>query len=83
MITTIEPDRYFHVTGTTPTAIQDSITHAVQTAQEHSMREGWQGILVTRHNPGLYTVALSAEVPYGVIMERDGADSPGPVALHG
>ncbi|MET3948356.1 hypothetical protein ABIB49_003077 [Arthrobacter sp. UYCu512] len=73
MITTIDPGRYFHVTGATAATVQDGITHAVQTAQEHSMREGWQGILVTRHHPGLYTVALSAEVPYGLIIERDGA----------
>lgn len=71
MITTIDPGRYFHVTGATSTAIEDGINGAVEIAREHSMREGWRGILVTRHDPGLYTVALSAHVPYGVIMERD------------
>lgn len=71
MITTIDPGRYFHVTGATSTAIEDSINGAGDLARDHSMREGWQGILVTRNDPGLYTVALSADVPYGVIMERD------------
>lgn len=71
MITTIDPGRYFHVTGATSTAIEDSINGAVEMARDHSMGEGWQGILVTRHDPSLYTVALSADVPYGVIMERD------------
>lgn len=71
MITTIDPGRYFHVTGATSAAIEDSINAAVEIARDHSIVEGWQGILVTRHDPGLYTVALSADVPYGVIMERD------------
>lgn len=71
MITTIDPGRYFHVTGATPTAIEDSINAAVDMARDHSMREGRQGILVTRHDPCLYTVALSTDVPYGLIIERD------------
>ncbi|CAH0327904.1 hypothetical protein [Microbacterium sp. Bi128] len=71
MITTIEADRYFHITGLSPTEIADSINTAVEMARDHSMTEGWQGILVTRHGPDNYTVNLSADVPYGVTVERD------------
>lgn len=81
MITTIDPGRYFHITGATSTAIEDGINGAVDMARDHSMREGWQGILVTRHGPGLYTVALSADVPYGVIMERDAYSGSRPIPL--
>lgn len=71
MITTIEADRYFHITGLSTTEIEDSITSAVSLAHAHSERDGWEGVLVTRHEPGVYTVNLSSEIPYGVTMERD------------
>lgn len=71
MIITIETGRYFHITGLSPTEIADSINTAVEMARDHSMAEGWQGILVTRHGPDKYTVTLSADVPYGVTQERD------------
>lgn len=71
MITTIEAGRYFHITGLSPAEIADSITTAVEIARDHSVNEGWQGILVTRHGPDTYTVNLSADVPYGVTLERD------------
>ena len=77
MITTIELDRYFHITGRSRAEIEESINTAVETARVHSTREGWQGILVTRHEPGLYTVNLSGDVPYGVTMERDLCSSTG------
>lgn len=71
MITTIEQGRYFHVTGSSPSMIDNSINAAVETARDHAIREGWQGIIVTRHEPGVYTVAVSGTVPYGEILERD------------
>ncbi|NWL12359.1 hypothetical protein DM793_13860 [Paenarthrobacter nitroguajacolicus] len=71
MTITIEAGRYFHVTGKPPTEIEDSINTAVEMVLDHSMSKGWQGILVTRHGPDMYTVNLSAEVPYGVTVERD------------
>ena len=57
MIITIEADRYFHITGLSPTEIEDSINTAVEMARDHSLNEGWQGILVTRHGPDMYTVS--------------------------
>jgi hypothetical protein len=46
MIRTIDPGRYFHVTGPTSTAIDDSINAAVAISRDHWLREGWQGVLV-------------------------------------
>lgn len=71
MIITIEADRYFHITGLTTTEIDDSISTAVSLAHAHSRSEGWEGVLVTRHEPGVYTVNLTSQVPYGITMERD------------
>jgi hypothetical protein len=71
MIITIEADRYFHITGQSPTEIEGSINTAIEIARDHSMTEGWQGILVTRHGPDMYTVNLSSDVPYGATVERD------------
>ena len=70
MITTIEAGRYFHITGHSTAEIEDSINAAVNLARAHSTTDGWQGILVTRHEPGVYTVNLSSTIPYGVTMER-------------
>ncbi|GAB2721821.1 hypothetical protein ACX801_10240 [Arthrobacter bambusae] len=83
MITTIELDRYFHITGLSRSEIEESINTAVETARVHAMREGWQGIVVTRHEPGLYTVNLSGDVPYGVTMERDLCRSTGAFPYRG
>ncbi|MGO4248513.1 hypothetical protein AB4Y87_14975 [Paenarthrobacter sp. RAF54_2] len=71
MIITIETGRYFHITGQSTTEIADSIDTAVEMARDHSVAEGWQGIIVTRHEPDMYTVNLSSDVPYGVTVERD------------
>jgi hypothetical protein len=71
MITTIEPGRYFHVTGQTQGQIDDDLLAAVKKARAHADQEPWLGILVTRHSPEVYTVALSFLVPYGQTYERD------------
>jgi hypothetical protein len=71
VITTIEPGRYFHVKGNTPGQINDDLNTAVEEARAHASKEAWLGILVTRHSPDLYTVALSSPVPYGQTLERD------------
>jgi len=71
MITTIEPGRYFHVIAQNQSQIQDELNTAVESARAHASMEGWLGILVTRHSPETYTVALSPSVPYGLTIERD------------
>lgn len=70
MIVTIEPGRYFHVSGSSPHEIASLITEAVGLAHENSKDHGWLGVLISRHNPSLYTVALSHLVLYGQTAER-------------
>ena len=70
MIKTIDPGRNFHVTGDTKSQIEDDLSTAVVLARQQAP-EVRQGILVTRHAPGSYTVALTPTVPYGVTEERD------------
>ena len=71
MITTIDPGRYYHVKGDTQREIDEDLTAAADKARAHSLEEAWLGILVTRHGPDIYTVALSSLVPYGQTFERD------------
>ena len=71
MITTIEAGRYFHVRANTQDQIDDDLNTAVEMARAHAPKEGWPGVLVTRHGPDVYTVALSSTVPYGQTLERD------------
>ena len=49
---------------------QDDVTSAVERIREYAVRHRQHGILVTRHDPMTYTVAVSPEVPYGETWER-------------
>jgi hypothetical protein len=71
MITTIEPGRYFHVRGSTQGQLDEDLNAAVAKARAHALEEGWLGVLITRHGPDIYTVALSSMVPHGETFERD------------
>lgn len=72
MITTLDSGRYFHVSGETSDEIQKDLDKAVQLAEQYAQRGGWQGVLVSRHESNLFTVAICDEVPYGLTRERDG-----------
>ena len=61
----------YHVTADEPQLIAERLEAAERSAQERALREGDHGILVTRHGPTSFTVALSADVPYGITQERD------------
>ncbi|MDQ0823736.1 hypothetical protein QFZ69_004682 [Arthrobacter sp. V1I7] len=61
----------YHVTAGDPQEIAESLDLAEQLAQEQALKEGVRGILVTRHGPNSFTVALSADVPYGTTLERE------------
>lgn len=50
-------------------ALDEHLEAAVNDLQELAMLTGSHGILVTRHGPGNYTVALSEQVPFGVTRE--------------
>lgn len=39
-------------------------------ARAHALRDGTKGVMVTRHNSNLFTIALSEEFPYGLTEER-------------
>lgn len=47
------------------------LDEAVQRAEKYAQRGGRQGVLVSRHEPTLYTVLVSDNVPYGLTYERD------------
>jgi hypothetical protein len=61
----------FHVVAHEPGLIAERLDAAEKLAQKAALREGIYGILVTRLGPTSFTVALSAEVPYGTTQERD------------
>jgi hypothetical protein len=69
MITTLKAGSTYHVTGDTPQSIQENLDSAVDLARQQAMKDGRHGILVTRLGPASFTVALSAQVPYGTTQE--------------
>lgn len=71
MITTKAAGHY-QVTGSTRDEIEAGIHTALEAAQEHSMTGSRQGIVIMRHAPDSFTVALSHDVPYGLTVEREG-----------
>ncbi len=49
--------------------LDDRLTEAVLGLQEIAMAGGTHGILLTRHEAGHYTAALSDQVPFGMTRE--------------
>ncbi|MET3810255.1 hypothetical protein [Arthrobacter sp. UYEF3] len=49
--------------------LDDRINDAVLGLQRVAMLTGTHGILLTRHQPGRYTAALSDQVPFGMTRE--------------
>ena len=62
--------------GTGWNALQDQLETAHAAVRSLAIPDRRHGILVTRRGHGTYTVALSAEVPYGLTYERDDAGVP-------
>lgn len=54
---------------TTRHDLEERLSAAVTALQETAMRTRTHGILITRHQPGNYTAALSDQVPYGLTRE--------------
>jgi hypothetical protein len=69
VITTAETGRIYRVTGDKRHILNAGLDAAVGLAQQHAMREGRHGVLITRHGTASFTVAVSAEVPYGISQE--------------
>jgi hypothetical protein len=58
------------VTAADSASMQNHLDEAVAAATAQAMRERRQGILVTRHGFGSFTVALSDAVPFGLTREH-------------
>jgi hypothetical protein len=58
-----------NVQATTPENRDEKLEAAVKKLQQAATVHGRHGILVTRHEPGAYTVALSEDVPFGITRE--------------
>lgn len=56
-----------HVTSRS--ALEERLDEAVKKLQDAAALTQTHGILVTRHEPGRYTVSLTDEVPYGITRE--------------
>ncbi|MGY3318499.1 hypothetical protein ACVWZ7_001602 [Arthrobacter sp. TE12232] len=62
----------YHVTGNQLHLVENHLDRAVEMAVQQAIASGGRhGILVTRHGPGSFTVAVSDEVPYGTTQERE------------
>ena len=72
MISPIQAGPTYFVEAGEPQLLEHNLNAAVDAALEHALKDGRHGILVTRHGHTTYTVAVSAEVPYGQTMERNG-----------
>ncbi|MFH5877327.1 hypothetical protein [Arthrobacter sp. NA-172] len=73
MITTTETGRTYRVTGDQVRIVNADLNAAVELAQQDAIGEGTHGVLVTRHGPACFTVAVSSDVPYGITHEREHA----------
>lgn len=49
--------------------VEDRLNSAVKDLQVIATRSGTRGILVTRLNPGHFSVSLSDQVPFGLTRE--------------
>ena len=59
------------IRASTPQTIEQKLNEEVAAAQDYAMREGRQGVKVTRHEPTAFTVAVSPDVAYGRTVEHD------------
>jgi hypothetical protein len=58
------------VAGDDVAGIETALDAAVLVAQEHAMKQGRHGVLVTQHGFNSYTVTVSDDVPFGQTHER-------------
>lgn len=58
------------ITSTDRASMELQLGQAVAVARTMAMREGRQGILVTRHAYDSFTVVLSDAVPFGQTLEN-------------
>jgi hypothetical protein len=63
------PTERIDIQVTSRQALNDRLDDAVRSLQDAAMQSGTHGILITRHQPGHYTAALSDQVPFGMTRE--------------
>ncbi|MFJ4028866.1 hypothetical protein ACIPWF_15935 [Paenarthrobacter sp. NPDC089989] len=68
-MTATTAEREIRLSFSTAGEIHDGLDRAVDTLIESAAAEANCGILVTRHEPGTYTVALDESVPFGQTHE--------------
>lgn len=59
-----------HIYVASREALDEKLEFAVKQLQAKAKNARTHGILVTRHRPGAYTARLSAEVPFGITLNR-------------
>lgn len=62
--------QHLEVLVTEPGRLHELLNDAEAVLRELAMCQGSAGILVTRHAPGRFTLALSEAVPFGETRER-------------
>lgn len=60
----------FTVIVETRATMDRQLAEAEETARPKALDYGSRGIVITRHNSNLFTVALSNEVPFGLTVEQ-------------
>jgi hypothetical protein len=70
-MTSAETRRRAYIRAYTPQTIEQKLNEAVAAAQDYAMQEGQHGVKVIRHEPTVFTVAVSPDVAYGRTMEHD------------
>lgn len=63
-------DEHLEVRVTDPSRLHELLDHAEAELRQVALSVGCAGILVTRHNPRRYTIALSDAVPFGETREQ-------------
>ena len=51
--------------------LYEKLDAAVGAAQRDALADGARGVLVTRHNFDHFSIALSPDVPFGLVYEDD------------
>ncbi len=62
-------DHTLRVTVTDKATMDAELNAAVDMSREKAMRDR-HGVLITRHASDSFTVAVSADVPYGITQEK-------------
>ena len=57
------------VTAADKATLHRQLDHAEVLAQQAAMKDRTGGVLITRHSPDRFTVAVSETVPYGLTRE--------------